>query len=57
MSKHHRPRTGPFSEHQYARNATTDKRARQALREARAIMAKEHGKTEKATIRHRHRSQ
>jgi hypothetical protein len=53
MSKHHRPRSGPFSEQERAQNAAAEERARQTLRETRASMAKTHGKTEKATVKHR----
>jgi hypothetical protein len=56
MSKHHRPRWGPFSEQERTRNAgntAAEERAREALRENRASMAKTHGKTDKATVKHR----
>ncbi|MGP4109389.1 hypothetical protein ACTWP5_00535 [Streptomyces sp. 4N509B] len=57
MSKHHHPRSGSFSEQESSRNSETQKRARQELRERRVTMAKTHGKTQKATIRHRYRTQ
>ncbi|MGP3966507.1 hypothetical protein [Streptomyces sp. 6N223] len=59
MSKRHRPRQGPFpadAAQNAARKAAAEQReqrARQALRELRTSMARSHGKTEKATVKHR----
>ncbi|MCZ7415172.1 MULTISPECIES: hypothetical protein [unclassified Streptomyces] len=54
MSKKHRQNRDGFTEHENSKNTAFQQRTRQAMREAGGGgSAKHHGKTQKATVKHR----